>query len=92
MAVFGIDKSGNALFIFTESPYSGHDFAHALLSLPISIHNAMYLEGGQQASLYFSANNIELDRIGLPISVNENGNIPVARPIPNVIGIAKKSK
>lgn len=92
MAVFGIDKSGNALFIFTESPYSGHDFAHALLSLPISIHNAMYLEGGQQASLYFSANNIELDRIGLPISVNENGNIPAARPIPNVIGIVKKSK
>ena len=92
MAVFGIDKSGNALSIFTESPYSGHDFAHALLSIPISIHNAMYLEGGQQASLYFSANNIELDRIGLPISVNENGNIPVARPIPNVIGIIKKSK
>ena len=92
MAVFGIDKSGNALFIFTESPYSGHDFAHALLSLPISIHNAMYLEGGQPASLYFSANNIELDKIGLPISVNENGNIPAARPIPNVIGIVKKSK
>jgi hypothetical protein len=92
MAVFGIDKSGNALFVFTEAPYSGHDFAHTLLSLPIAIHNAMYLEGGQQASLYFSANHIELDRIGLPIGVNENGNIPVARPIPNVIGIVKKSK
>jgi hypothetical protein len=92
MAVFGIDKSGNALFIFTESQYSGYDFANILLSIPISIHNAMYLEGGQQASLYFSANDIEFERIGRPISLDENDNIPVARPIPNVIGITKKSK
>jgi hypothetical protein len=92
MAVFGMDKSGNALFIFTESPYSGYEFGHVLLSLPISIRNAMYLEGGQQANLYFSANDVEFDRIGRPISLNENDSIPVARPVPNVIGIVKKSK
>ena len=46
MVVFGIDKSGNALFIFTEVPYSGNDFANALLSLPLSIFNTLYLEGG----------------------------------------------
>jgi hypothetical protein len=92
MAVFGMDKSGNALFIFTESPYSGHDFGHVLLSLPISIRNAMYLEGGQQANLYFSANDVEFDRVGRPISLNEDDNLPVARPIPNVIGIVKRSK
>ena len=50
MAVFGIDKSGNALFIFTEVPHSGHDFSNALLSLPISIFNALYLEGGFEAN------------------------------------------
>jgi len=92
MAVFGMDKSGNALLIFTESPYSGYDFAYVLLSLPISIRIAMYLEGGQQANLYFSANDVEFDRVGRPISINENDNLPVARPIPNVIGIVKKSK
>jgi uncharacterized protein YigE (DUF2233 family) len=92
MAVFGIDKGGNALFIFTESPYSGFDFAHVLLSLPISIRNAMYLEGGQQANLYFSADDVELDRIGRPISLSENDTLPVARPVPNVIGIVKRSK
>jgi hypothetical protein len=92
MAVFGIDKGGNALFIFTESHYSGHDFANILLSLPISIYNAMYLEGGQEATLYFSANDVEFERIGRHTSLNENDNIPVARPIPNVIGIVKKSK
>jgi uncharacterized protein YigE (DUF2233 family) len=90
MAVFGIDKSGNALFIFTESRYSGYDFANILLSIPISIHNAMYLEGGQQASLYFSANDVEFEKIGFPSSLNENENIPVTRSVPNVIGIAKK--
>jgi hypothetical protein len=92
IAVFGIDKSGNALFIFTESHYSGHDFANLLLSLPISIHNVMYLEGGQEATLYFSANDIEFERVGRPSSPYENDTLPAARSIPNVIGIVKKSK
>jgi uncharacterized protein YigE (DUF2233 family) len=90
MAVFGIDKGGNALFIFTRSPYSGYEFANILLSLPISIHNAMYLEGGQEASLYFSAKDVEFERIGFPASLNENDDLSVARPVPNVIGIVKK--
>jgi uncharacterized protein YigE (DUF2233 family) len=92
MAVFGIDRDGNALFIFTESRYSGYDFTNILLSIPISIHNAMYLEGGQQASLYFSANHVEFERIGFPGSLNENNNTPAARLVPNVIGIVKKLK
>jgi uncharacterized protein YigE (DUF2233 family) len=92
MAVLGMDKSGNALFIFTDFRYSGYDFANVLLSLPISIYNAMYLEGGQEASLYFSANEVEFERIGFPASLNGDDNLPVARSIPNVIGIVKKSK
>jgi uncharacterized protein YigE (DUF2233 family) len=92
MAVLGIDKSGNALFIFTESYYSGYDFANILLSLPISIYNAMYLEGGQEANLYFSANDIQFERIGRHTIANENDYMLVARPVPNVIGIVKKSK
>jgi uncharacterized protein YigE (DUF2233 family) len=92
IAVFGIDKSGNALFILTESSYSGYDFANILLSLPISLYNAMYLEGGQEATLYFSARGLELERVGRPASVDENDNIPTARSIPNVIGITKKGQ
>jgi len=92
LAVFGMDKSGNALFIFTESCYSGYDLANIILSLPVSIYNAMYLEGGQEANLYFSANGTELERIGCPTGLNENYNLPVARVIPNIIGIVKKSK
>jgi uncharacterized protein YigE (DUF2233 family) len=92
MAVLGMDKSGNALFIFTDFRYSGYDFANVLLSLPVSIYNAMYLEGGQEANLFFSANEVEFERIGFPASLNGDDNLPVARSIPNVIGIVKKSK
>jgi len=92
MAVFGMDKNGEGLFIFAKSRYSGHDFADILLSIPISIRNAMYLEGGQQASLYFSAKDVKFEKVGFPVSLNENETLPVARPIPNVIGIVRKTR
>jgi len=93
MAVFGVDKDGNALLIFTETPYSGYDFAKVLLSLPISIYNAMYLEGGQEASLYFSAKGIEMDKIGVPrAEFAEDNDRFASRPVPNVIGVIKKSR
>jgi hypothetical protein len=91
MAVFGLDKSGNALFIFTEAPYSGHDFANALLSLPLSIFNAMYLEGGPEANLFFSWNGVEFERVGIrETGLHKNFPGAMARPIPNVVGITKK--
>jgi hypothetical protein len=91
MAVFGIDKSGNALFIFTEVPHSGHDFANSLLSLPLSIFNALYLEGGPEANLFFSLKDVEFERIGIrETGLQEDSLRAVARPIPNVLGITKK--
>jgi len=91
MAVFGIDKSGNALLIFTEAPYSGHDFSSAILSLPLSIFNALYLEGGFEANLFFSWKGVELERVGIrETGLQEDSPRAVPRPIPNVIGITKK--
>ena len=93
MAVFGMDKNGDALFIFTEAPYSGHDFINILLSLPISIFNAMYLEGGPEAGLYFSSKGVEFERAGIyETGLQEDPYKAVAWPIPNVIGIIKKPK
>ena len=92
LAVLGLDKGGNVLFIFSETPYSGYDFNNVLLSLPISIFNAMYLEGGREASLYFSANNFELDKGGIYESgFSESSIRSSANPIPNIIGIIKKT-
>jgi uncharacterized protein YigE (DUF2233 family) len=93
LAVLGMDKNGNVLFIFSESPYSVHDFINALLSLPLSLYNAMYLEGGAEASLYFSFNGVELDKVGNNGSgLNDSLVRGVVRAIPNVLGITKKTK
>ena len=93
MAVLGMDKDGNALFIFSGAPYSGHDFGNILLSLPISIYNAIYLEGGPEASLYFSDKGVEFEKIGIyETGFKEDYSKLIARPIPNVIGIEKKRK
>ena len=93
MAVFGMDKSGNALFIFTEAPYSGHDFINILLSLPVSIFSALYLEGGPETSLFFSSKGVRFERVGIyETGFQENSSKAVAWPIPNVIGITKKTR
>jgi hypothetical protein len=93
IAAFGTDKAGNGLFIFSEPPYSGHDFVNLLLSLPLSIDHAMYLEGGPEASLYFSAGGITFETIGMhETSIEENRTRASARPVPNIIGLARKLK
>jgi len=91
IAAFGIDKAKNGLFILTESHHSVHDFTNILLSLPLSLYNVMYLEGGPEATLYFSANGVEFEKIGsYETGLDENHFQKNARPIPNVIGIVKK--
>lgn len=93
LAVLGMDKNGNGLFIFSEAPYSVHDFINVLLSLPISLYNAMYLEGGAEASLYFSLNGVELDKVGNNGSgLNDSLVRGVVRAVPNVLGITKRTK
>lgn len=86
-AAVGIDTSGNALFIFCRTPSSVHDLINALLSLPISIHNAMYLEGGPPASLYLSGTYSDED-----VEVDLHGADDFIQPgaVPNVLGVLKK--
>lgn len=91
IAAFGIDRKGNGLFIFAESPISVHDLTNILLSLPISIYNAVYLEGGPEASLYFSAKGVEFEKVGSHEIISKEENFSkVARSIPNIIGITKR--
>jgi hypothetical protein len=91
LAVLGVDKDGNALFIFSEGPYSGHEFNNVLLSLPLSIFNATYLEGGPQASLFLSANGVRIDKVGTHEAGPAGGRVrAIPRILPNVIGIVRK--
>jgi hypothetical protein len=89
----GMDKSGRVLFLFTRSPYSVHDFIEILLALPLSIQNAMYLEGGPQAALYVAAGHSEIEMHGsLETGFNDTDAIQLAFPIPNVLGVVRKPK
>ena len=89
--MIGMDKKGNALFIFTRSPYSVHNFINILLQLPLSIHNAMYLEGGPEASFYLNHNKFEIRKFGsFETGFNLDDSNSTFWPIPNVIGIKKK--
>jgi len=87
----GMDDAGNVLFLFTRTPHSVHDFIEILLSLPLSLKSAMYLEGGPQASLYLSTPKMTLERNGVWEGLEENP-FQFALPIPNVIGITRKPR
>ncbi len=91
MSVIGEDKEGNALFIFSRSPYSVHDFIDILLKLPLNIKKAMYLEGGPEASFYLNSKEKIIKKCGsYETGFNENDLNQDFWPIPNVIGITKK--
>jgi uncharacterized protein YigE (DUF2233 family) len=87
----GMDKSGNVLIIFCHHPYSVHDLIEILLSLPLSLYNAMYLEGGPQASLYLSTKDVTLEKHGgWEGSPESHGPFEVSWPLPNVLGIVRR--
>lgn len=87
-AALGMDKSGHVLFIFSRAPFTPYDFIDILLSLPIQIMEAMYLEGGDEASLCFLREGKWMEWTGI-------NNVlflqpPEAPRIPNVIGVVKR--
>jgi hypothetical protein len=91
MVAIGMSQDGQALFIFTQSPYSPHEFINILLALPLALESAMYLEGGSEASLYVSHGGVELEKFG----THGTGLWSLFRnrgpwPIPHVIGVTKK--
>lgn len=91
-AALGQDENGNVLFIFSRSPYSMHDLNDILLSLPINLVCAQHLEGGPEASLYFSHKGTVLEAFGsYETGFNESNNNTTYWPIPNVIGFVKRS-
>jgi uncharacterized protein YigE (DUF2233 family) len=90
-AALGMDRKGRVLFIHARSPYSVHDFTDMLLALPLDLRNAMYLEGGPEATLYVKAGGMELERFGsFETAFSENDDNARAWPLPNVIGVAPR--
>lgn len=87
----GQDINGNVLFIFSRKPHTMFDFNNILISLSIDIINAQHLEGGPEASLYFSYNDFTIELFGsFETNFIENDGNDSYWPIPNVIGISMK--
>lgn len=90
-AAIGMDKDNHVLFILSRSPFSTHDLIHILLSLPIHIKSAMYVEGGPEATLYMSVHDKEMIFVGTcEADASENEDLKSLQGIPNVIGVVKR--
>ncbi|MBN2126509.1 MAG: phosphodiester glycosidase family protein [Deltaproteobacteria bacterium] len=91
IASLGMDAQGRVLFILGLAPRSAHDFIINLLSLPLDIREAMYLEGGHEATLYLNIGTKTLWLTGgHDTDFGGDDEAEGAGAIPNVIGIAKR--
>jgi len=88
-AAIGMDRQGRTLLIHVRSPYTTHDLADMLLSLPIDLKNAMYVEGGRQAQLYISSGGQEFEFVGSYDAGIVSGGFGQGWPVPNVIGVTR---
>jgi hypothetical protein len=90
-AAIGMDKDNHVLFILSRSPFSTHDLIQILLSLPIQVKSAMYVEGGPEATLYMRVHGIEMTFVGTCETETLEGEaLKSVQRIPNVIGVVKR--
>lgn len=91
-AALALDSDNNILFIHVKSPYSTHDLIKILQALPLAIERAMYLEGGPEAQMFIRNNKRTWEYYGGYSGGFASTEPPgYAWPIPNIIGIYRKS-
>jgi hypothetical protein len=92
-AAIGIDRAGRPLLIHVRSPYSVHDLIGILTILPLDLARAMYVEGGVESQLYVRAGSDDLEFVGsFEGAFGDTGGNSRAWPIPNVIGVARRTQ
>ena len=90
-AAIGLDTENRVLFILSRAALSTHDLISSLLSLPLNIQGAMYVEGGPQAALQLRSGPEIRSWIGV---CGENFAVAdrvFGFEIPNVIGVRKRN-
>lgn len=91
MAALAMDTTRNVLLIHSRSPYTVHDFINHLQELPLHIYNAMYLEGGPEASLAVRTPERSLDAMGsYETGFLEHDKNTRYWSIPNVLGAVRR--
>lgn len=90
IAAVGLDRQGRILFLHSRSPYTPHDLIENLLSLPLDLAGAMYVEGGPEAQLYVASGSHEVELAGSHGSGLFDGGGDEAWPVPNVVGVVRR--
>ena len=91
-ALIAQDRQGRILFIHARPALSTHRLIRMLQTLPLDIMRAMYVEGGPQAQLYIDSTGGRFHFTGLPAPGLDNVKFgKLAWPVPNVIGISRRS-
>jgi hypothetical protein len=83
-------RDGNVLFILSPSAYSVQDFGHMLLKLPMDIKDAMYVEGGSQATLSYNLKGTAITVLGRCGSPVDQDGKDIGPELPNVIGVSRR--
>ncbi|MEY3416794.1 MAG: hypothetical protein RL060_905 [Bacteroidota bacterium] len=91
MLIAAHDSEQQVYFIFNRSPYTHKEMIQFMLQFPFKITNAVYLEGGPEASLYLNIGNKVIGKMGSYISTTypTDSNHHFWK-IPNVIGLRLK--
>jgi Phosphodiester glycosidase len=90
-AAIGLDGAGRALFIHARSPWPVHDLIDALLTLPLDLRRAMYVEGGPEAQLFVRAGGRELERLGALEGTVGEARAGLAWEIPNAVVAVRRT-
>ncbi|AEA44794.1 hypothetical protein [Fluviicola taffensis] len=91
MLVCAHDDQENLIVIFNRSPFSQNQLIGFMKQFPTPLHNAIYMEGGPETSLYISIGDFCLQKVGSYVSGTypKDTNETFWR-LPNVIGIRVK--
>jgi hypothetical protein len=92
MLVCAHDDKNNLIIIFNRSPYSQNQMIDFMKQFPTPLHNAIYMEGGPETSLYVNIGDFCLQKVGSYVSGTyaKDTNETFWR-LPNVIGIRVKN-
>jgi len=92
MLIAAEDQKGWFYLIFTRSPYTHNELIDFMCQMPGGLHDAIYLEGGPETSLYINVNGHHIRKVGSWVSETwETDGNKHFWPLPNVIGIRKAS-
>jgi hypothetical protein len=88
----GEDEEGRVLFIHCRQAFSMHDLIEILLSLPISLVAAQHLEGGPEAQMVLRHGEGGTELVGSwETGFVDSDSRATGWPVPNVIGVTRRS-